>query len=203
MVDAVVLAGGLGTRIRHLAGRTPKVLLDVGGRPFVEILLSRIREQGFSRAVLCVGSDGDAVRSRMGDGSRLGMLLKYSGDGEALGTAGALALAAPMIRTDPFVVLNGDTVCDVDVAEVARHHREKRGLVTVVRDRVGIPAGAYAMSLPLLSRIPPWRPCSLERDVIPRVCDEGLCGLWYGEWFVDIGTPEGLARAREMFKEAR
>lgn len=197
--DAVVLCGGLGTRIRRLTGGCPKVLINVGGRPFVDILLDRIRVQGITSAILCVGPDGGTIQSYLGDGSRLGMRLQYSLEDEPAGTAGAVAAASRMIRTDPFFVLNGDTVGDVDLVALWNAHRGGKGLMTVARDRDGVPTGAYALSTAILAEIPDRRPCSIERDVIPGVEARDLCGFWNCGWFVDIGTPEGLARAREMF----
>src|SRR6188508_925154 len=92
-VDAAILAGGLGTRLREALGGRPKALAEVGGRPFIEWQLLQLKAQGLRRVVLCTGYRGDLIEADLGDGARLGMELVYSTERSPLGTGGALGLA--------------------------------------------------------------------------------------------------------------
>src|SRR5262249_53098231 len=92
-VKAFVLAGGLGTRLRPRFGDLPKPLAPIAGRPFLERQLEWLRTHGVTRAVLCTGYGGDAIREALGGGERLGVRLEYSEEAEPLGTGGALQLA--------------------------------------------------------------------------------------------------------------
>ena len=97
-MQCVILAGGRGTRLGPLTEDLPKALVDVAGRPFLEYQLELLRTGGVSEIVLCVGYLGSVVERTIGDGSRLGLSIRYSYDGpEPLGTAGAVRNALPML----------------------------------------------------------------------------------------------------------
>ena len=113
-IEAAILAGGLGTRLRSVVPDRPKVLAEIGGRPFIEILLDQVAAAGIRTAVLCTGYLGDQIEARLG--TRRGPLaLRYSREVEPLGTGGALRLALPMLASDTVLVLNGDSYCDADL----------------------------------------------------------------------------------------
>src|SRR5215211_3066104 len=121
-MQCVILAGGRGTRLGPLTEDLPKALVDVAGRPFLEYQLELLRTGGVSEIVLCVGYLGSVVERTIGDGSRLGLSIRYSHDGpEPLGTAGALRNALPMLG-ERFLVTYGDTLLTVDHSAVARAH---------------------------------------------------------------------------------
>jgi NDP-sugar pyrophosphorylase family protein len=132
-----ILAGGLATRLRPFSEKLPKALIDVGGRPFVFHLLELLRGKGITQAVLCVGHLGQQIADAVGDGSKLGLRVKYSFDGsQLLGTGGALRRAASLVG-DPFFVLNGDTFldCDYRAAYAAFEASGKPGLMAIHRNR--------------------------------------------------------------------
>jgi NDP-sugar pyrophosphorylase family protein len=126
-VKAVILAGGLGTRLRAVVSDRPKPMADAGGKPFLEYHLERLREQGYDQVVLCVGYMAGHIRDHFGDGRRWGVRVEYAVESEPLGTAGALANAAELVEgSEPFFLLNGDSWLDLDFRDLARRHRDHR-----------------------------------------------------------------------------
>jgi NDP-sugar pyrophosphorylase family protein len=119
-MQCVVLAGGLGTRMRPLTETIPKALLEVGGAPFVDHQLRLLANQGFSSVVFCIGYRGDMIRDFAGDGSRWGIAVTYADEGSRLrGTAGALRLAVDAgLAAEKFAVLYGDSYLPIDVRAV-------------------------------------------------------------------------------------
>lgn len=114
-MDAVVLAGGLGTRLRTvLSDGTPKPMAPIGGKPFLELLLNRLAESGFSRVVLSVGYKYECIRNHFGN-SFSGMSLNYVIEKTPLGTGGAIRLAMDKCSGDYLIVFNGDTYLKVDI----------------------------------------------------------------------------------------
>jgi NDP-sugar pyrophosphorylase family protein len=128
----LILAGGLGTRLRPIVADRPKALAPIGDQPFLEIQLTLLRDQGARRFVLCVGHRADQIRALMGDGSRLGIQIDYSVEsGPLLGTGGALRLAERFIQPRALV-LNGDTYLAADYARLYTQHVEERAGAGVV-----------------------------------------------------------------------
>lgn len=232
-VTAVILAGGLGTRLRSVVADRPKVLADVHGRPFILYLLDQLDSAGIQDVVVCTGYMGDQVRAACGD-CYSGLYLRYSHEPEPLGTAGALRLALPLIRSDPMLVLNGDSFCQVDlhsfmtwhseykreasVLLIWNNHTNRYGQVDVAADdsicrfmeKPGtqqpgwINAGVYLLTRHLIQTIPSTRIVSLEREVFPAWVGHGLYGYRGHGRLVDIGTPEGYSLAETFFTvEAR
>lgn len=121
-IDVAILAGGLGTRIRGVLGDTPKVLAPIAGRPFLDHLLDRLAGFGARRAVLCLGHLAARIEAHLAR-STPPLPVETATEPEALGTAGALALARPMLRSDPVLVMNGDTWADADLCAFLAAHR--------------------------------------------------------------------------------
>jgi MurNAc alpha-1-phosphate uridylyltransferase len=119
-VQIVVLCGGLATRLGPRAAHTPKLLVEVSGRPFAALVLPRFAAMGFTDAVLCVGHLGEAIRGFVGDGSSFGLRARYADDGHApLGTWGALRSASSLLA-DRFVVTYGDSLLSADLGASLR-----------------------------------------------------------------------------------
>jgi NDP-sugar pyrophosphorylase family protein len=228
-IEAVVLAGGLGTRLRSAVPDRPKVLALVRGRPFLAHVLDRLEAAGVRRVVLGTGYGADRVREAIGD--RHGRTaIAYSHETSPLGTGGAVRLAAGAAASDPVLVLNGDSHCEADLAAFAAFHRtcgaagslmltrvpdtgrygrvdlDDVGRVTAFRekgDAAGpgwINAGIYLLSREMLDAVPEGRAVSLEREVFPLWAGRGrLFGLCGGGRFLDIGTPESYREAEEFF----
>ena len=226
--QAVVLVGGQGTRLRALVSDRPKPMVEVASRPFLEWLLAGLRADGVLRVVLCIGHMGQVVRAHFRDGSNLGQEIAYSEDPELLGTGGALRKALPLLETDPVLVLNGDSYCEVDVPAFLAWHQERkaRGSLALVHvpdtgrygrvhldgsgrilhfeekgrsDPGWINAGVYLLARPLVASIPADRAVSIERELFPDWVEAGLYGFPTPGRFIDIGTPESYLQAESFF----
>ena len=213
---AVILAGGLGTRLRPLVSDRPKALAVVAGKPFILHQLEWLRRNLVQSVILCVGYKGEQIVDYLGDGSRLGLKLTYSWEIKPLGTAGALAEASHLLPPE-FLVLNGDTYTTLHLKSLWEVHHRHEALVTLAvaptqdSSAVGgiemdangrilsfrekepgaqlVSMGIYAVSQKLIQLIPEQRPCSLEKDVFPNL--PGLYGYLSPVSFIDIGTPAG------------
>lgn len=121
MPQVVILAGGLGTRLRTIAGDRPKIMMPVRGRPFVEWQFALLREAGVKDVLLCVGHAGEMVEAYVGDGGRFGMRVCYSREDPAslMGTGGALVHALPLLA-ERFLVLYGDSYLPIDYREFTK-----------------------------------------------------------------------------------
>jgi NDP-sugar pyrophosphorylase family protein len=129
----VILAGGLATRLGPLTQKTPKALVKVAGRPFLEHQIDLLKRNGIVEVILCVGFLGQMIQERYGHGDTLGVRIRYSFDGpKLLGTGGALKKALTLLP-DAFFVLYGDSYLPVDYQAVARafHEADKPALMTV------------------------------------------------------------------------
>jgi NDP-sugar pyrophosphorylase family protein len=227
-LQAVILAGGLGTRMRPLTERIPKAMIEVCGRPFLHHQLELVRENGMARVLLLVAHLGEKIEQHFGDGASLGLELSYSYEPSPLGTGGALKYAAGKLQ-DESLVLNGDTFLPIDYAAMARDFREHRpaalivaydnrqartasnlaiaadGRVTAYRKRdsrglTHIDAGAIILRREVLQAIPAGCVCSFEEEVFPKLIEQGRMRAWVTrEPFYDMGTPAGLdALARKL-----
>ena len=121
---AVVLAGGLGTRLRPLTESIPKALIPVQGKPLTEHVLDILRSHGVTEAILALCYRADQVSDYFGDGSRFGMSIGYIIEEQPRGTAGFLSLLKQKERT--LLVLNGDVLSEIDITGLLRYHREMR-----------------------------------------------------------------------------
>jgi len=226
-MEAIILAGGLGTRLRSRLTDLPKSMAPVGRRPFLAHLLDRMVTGGYERVLLSVGYRREAILETFGSEYK-GVPLHYVVEEEPLGTGGAIRLALADVRGESALVINGDTYLDLDGAGMAALHTrtgsEMTIAVTEVEDmaRYGgvvidgervtgfiekgqqgngwINAGAY-----MLRRDFPWPPglapkFSFENDVlVPFVGELQPVVFRHHGTFLDIGVPEDLDRAQELF----
>jgi NDP-sugar pyrophosphorylase family protein len=137
-MQAVVLAGGLATRMRPQTLTVPKAMLPVAGRPFVDWQLERLVSQGFTSVVMCIAHLGEQIRAHVEDGSRYGVRVVWSEEGPTLlGTAGALRAALPHLE-ESFLVTYGDSYLPFDYAEpvrVLRAHDDCDGVMAIFKNR--------------------------------------------------------------------
>ena len=224
----VVLAGGLGTRLRPAVPDRPKVLAPVGGRPFLLHLLERLRAAGFRRAVLATGHGADLVRRTLGE--RIGSLaLLYSCESEPLDTGGAARFAVQGRNYRDALVMNGDSFLDLDVRRFVSWHRRQGAVASMALVRVGdtarygrvaldpggrvrrfeekgacggpgwINGGMYLFRRGVLESFPIGR-LSLEHEVFPALARRGeLFGHCCEGPFIDIGIPSDYGRAGTFF----
>jgi MurNAc alpha-1-phosphate uridylyltransferase len=136
-VQAVVLAGGLATRMRPRTLTVPKSMLEVAGRPFVDWQLERLAESGFDQVVMCIAHLGEQIRAHVGDGSALGVKVAWAEEGPTLlGTAGALRAALPLLA-DEFLVTYGDSYLPFDYGDplrVLESHDDCDGVMAIFKN---------------------------------------------------------------------
>lgn len=136
MLTVVILAGGLATRIRPITEGLPKALISVAGKPFIDHQLEYLRREGVKNVVICVGYLGELIEKTVGDGSRFGLNISFSYDGEKLlGTGGAVRKALPLLQSD-FFILYGDSFLPVNFKLIEQLYlsSKKQGLMTVFKN---------------------------------------------------------------------
>ena len=129
-MKAVVMAGGEGTRLRPLTSNQPKPMVPIVGKPCMEHILELLKQHGLEEVIVTVAFMPQAIRSYFGNGDSLGMSVEYSVEESPLGTAGSVRLASGVLD-EPFVVISGDALCDVDLTDLIRSHRERGAAVTI------------------------------------------------------------------------
>jgi len=225
-MPALLLVGGMGTRLRSVVPSTPKPLASLGKKSFLELLVRQLKHQGIRQLVMCTGYRAEQIESEFGDGSCLEIAIKYSKETNPLGTAGAVKLAQSHLGSVPeFLVMNGDSFLEVDLCQLVRFHRMHGGLVSMAvvavenanrygkvkvdsdRRVVGF-SEKTGIDLPGLINggvyvfdrsvldYIPGAPASLEKDVFPRLLSKGVYALEQPGIFIDIGTPQDYARAQ-------
>lgn len=200
---AYVLAGGLGTRLRDRLGALPKVLAPFGERPFLDVQLEWLAEGGVNEVVLALGVRSDPVIDRVRvRGADALPVVRWTVDPVPLGTGGALAYSA-RDESRTFLVVNGDTLAEIDLVALLEQHKKRRAVATLAAYRVSdakargtvemgsdgkvtafrekekggeawVSGGIYFCEPALLGTIPKAKPSSLETDVFPGLVAEGL-----------------------------
>jgi D-glycero-alpha-D-manno-heptose 1-phosphate guanylyltransferase len=225
VIEAVVLAGGLGTRLRTAVPDLPKPMAPVAGRPFLAWLLDRWIAQGVRRFVLSVGYRAAAIRSHFGT-SYGGAEIAYALEHSPLGTGGGMLLAAAQVPgNEPFLLLNGDTLLDVELRPLAEFHARRAADVTIAlipnsqEGRYGgvqvdpqgritgfgmeraraANGGVYLFNRSVLQGLEAalGKATSLENELLPALILRGahVYGMESSGGFIDIGVPEDYARA--------
>jgi D-glycero-alpha-D-manno-heptose 1-phosphate guanylyltransferase len=120
MFEAIILAGGKGTRLKSVTGDLPKPMVDIGGQPFLYLIMKRLEQQGCRHIVLSLCYAADLIIERVKKDKPVDIKVDFCVEAEPLGTGGAIKLAANMIENDSFVVLNGDTYSEVNYSDVVK-----------------------------------------------------------------------------------
>src|SRR5919198_319963 len=129
-MKAVVMAGGEGTRLRPLTSNQPKPMVPIVGKPCMEHIVELLRRHGFEDVIVTVAFLPQAIRGYFGNGDELGIGISYSVEESPLGTAGSVRLAANKLE-EPFLVISGDALCDLDLTKLVEFHNEQRAAVTI------------------------------------------------------------------------
>ena len=232
-MQALILVGGEGTRLRPLTDEVPKAVMPLAGRPFLSYMIDWLARHGVEEAVLACGFKADRVHEVLGEGHE-GVRLRYVEEPEPLGTAGAIKFAAEELP-DRFLALNGDVLSDLDLTALASFHQQRESRATLglyrVEDSTGyglvrtdtegaieeflekpepgqagpgvINAGTYVLEHSILDLVPEGQMVSIEREVFPRLIGEGLHGLALKGYWMDIGTPQRYLQATWDILERR
>lgn len=218
-MQALILAGGAGTRLSPVLDGLNKPMAPIAGKPFLEYLLLQLKKHQIEEVVLCVGYKAGLIQSYFGMGDRWGIHISYSCETEFLGTAGALKLAEAHLHEKDFFVMNGDSLLDIELQALMRYHwnvqatatlglaqvddtqrygavgvNELGRIVSFVEKREGeagglINGGVYVFAREVLDFIPDGQPASLEHDILPGLIGRNLYGLPLKGYFIDIGMP--------------
>lgn len=224
-MQALILAGGEGTRLRPLTSAIPKPVVPLANRPFISYMLDWLEHHGFDDVVLSCGFLAEGVRRVLGSGDREGIRIRYVDEPQALGTAGPVKLAEPMLD-ERFAVLNGDVLTDIDLSSVLALHEGRGARVTLTLTPVEDPssygviltdddglveafiekpqgkapsnlinAGIYVLEREVVGEIPAGRAVSFEREVFPALVGAGLHGVEREGYWLDIGTLDRYLQA--------
>ena len=222
----VLMAGGLGKRLRPLTESVPKPMLPVGGKPLLEQIVAVFADQGFWKISISVNYRAEMVRDHFGDGAAFGVDIDYIEEDQAMGTAGALSLLKARPEA-PFIVMNGDLLVSLQFSELLAFHKEKSAAGTmVVRDfeyqvpygvvrsadglMTGIEekpvehyfvnGGIYVLSPMALDHLTPGHPLDMP-DLLTRLTEVGeRVGVYpLRDYWRDIGRIDDLEAARSEF----
>jgi mannose-1-phosphate guanylyltransferase len=232
-IPAVLLVGGLGTRLQAILPSTPKPLARVGDVPFLELLVLQLRSQGIRRIVMCTGHLAEQIEREFGDGQKWGVTIQYSQEPRPLGTAGAVKFAERHLqRASQFLVMNGDSFLEFECLPFIAFHRKHGGLISMAVRKVPDAARYGTVQLDTHHRVTgfhektgsqvpgivnggvylfdravlehiPHGPVSFEKETLPRLLEHGVYAQEQHGIFIDIGTPEDYTRAQTLCKSLR
>jgi D-glycero-alpha-D-manno-heptose 1-phosphate guanylyltransferase len=229
MVSAIILAGGLGTRLAETVPHLPKALAPIRNVPFLKLLLEQIEASGIARnIVLALGYKADAIQTFVKN-QRLALPVEFSVESAPLGTGGALLHALPLAPSDTLLVLNGDTHFDLSLPSFLDFHKTQEADATLACREVPdvsrygsllidpffritsfreksltqepgwINGGVYLIEKKALAEFPS-RSCSIEKDLFPLLLQKRLLAFPSTGSFIDIGTPTSYTEAQDILK---
>ncbi|MDI6786290.1 MAG: nucleotidyltransferase family protein [bacterium] len=134
-IDVVILCGGLGKRLQVVVNDRPKPMAEINGCPFLDVLIEYIAGYGFRRFILCIGYMGDIIKQHYQKNSGP-LTILFSEEKEPLGTAGAIKNAECFIKSNPFLVMNGDSFCPVELDKFVDYHIAKKTLTTIALTKI-------------------------------------------------------------------
>jgi len=229
-LPALLLVGGMGTRLRQVLSSKPKPLAPIGDVAFLELLIVQLRSQGIRQLVMCTGYQTQQIEEALGDGGRWDIEIAYSKESSPLGTAGAIKQAERFLSgAEDFLVMNGDSFLEMDIRQLFHFHQEhgaaasiavrqvadaarygtveidERNRVVLFAEKLGIQRpglinGGVYLFKSSILRSIPEGPSSLEKDVLPELVERGIFALEQAGMFIDIGTPEDYARAQSLYQ---
>lgn len=230
-IDVIILCGGLGKRLRPAVPDRPKALAQIKDKPFLDILIENLREGGFNNILLCIGYLGKQIKEHFNYKKDFNLI--FSEEEVPLGTGGAIKNAIPLIKSNTFMVMNGDSIIDLNVKNFIDYHVNKKALISMVLTRSNntgdygtvildkserilsfdekidtvreslINAGVYLMQKEVFSYMPEEDNFSLEYDLFPRLVKEKCYGFITENEVIDIGTPERYNKAIHLIGEER
>lgn len=225
MYDVVILAGGLGTRLKQISGEIPKPMVDISGQPFLYRLMKYLEQQGVRKIILSLSYRADYIINRVKNDNPVNCKIDFVVEEEPLGTGGAIKLATSKVTTDKLIVLNGDTYCELDLEQFVKSSENVQLLISGVEiedvSRYGsllldnennvldmiekgpggpgvINSGTYILYKKSIESFPKDK-FSFETDFIPEF--NGVFKAYTSKpYFIDIGIPDDYHKACEKFK---
>ena len=231
-IDVLILCGGEGRRLRQISGRVPKPMVRIGGRVFLDIIIDDLQRSGFKRIILGIGYRARFIRKYYSEHKTPGAEIIFSEEKKPLGTGGAVKKAKTLIKSESFLVLNGDTFSKFRADRFIKFYQQKKakllillrktktnkdyGAITIdrkskitsfseknVSSRVNfVNGGVYLFSKTVFSEMPHKAKFSLEYDFFPRMVGKGFYGYKESGFFIDIGIPERYFNAKKYFLKA-
>jgi D-glycero-alpha-D-manno-heptose 1-phosphate guanylyltransferase len=229
--DIIILAGGLGTRLKEEVADKPKAMAPINGKPFLEFLLNYIHKTGFQRVIISTGYLSKSIENYFKDKYR-SIEIEYAVEKEPLGTGGAIKLASRKVTTPYFIVLNGDTLFRINLQDFFQEHVEKlanmtialrkvddasrfgqveidgRGVIRAFKEKSNdsksglINGGVYIIKTKYFKKQQLPEKFSFEKDWLQKYVDSGeFFGRVFDDYFIDIGVPEDYKRAQKEFNE--
>jgi|TARA_B100001964_G_scaffold232145_1_gene287600 NDP-sugar pyrophosphorylase family protein len=229
-LDILILCGGFGTRLKEAYKDGPKPMVEIHGRPFLDILIQYVSSFGFRRFILCTGFKSEVVEEYFHNKNDSNTYI-ISKEPEALGTGGGIKNAEPFILGSPFMVLNGDSICRVNLKEFVEFHESRNASASLTLTEINdmkeygavtinnkqevngfkekstqtitpglVNAGVYLFEKKLLSKLAVQRKVSLEHEVLPFMIGQGIFGFVTEQNLYDIGTPKKLELLRNHLR---
>ncbi|MFQ5824753.1 MAG: nucleotidyltransferase family protein [bacterium] len=228
--EAIILAGGFGTRLKKVVKGVPKPMVNINERPFLEYLLNYLIEQGIEKVILAVGFKFDVIQ-RYFKNQYKKLTLEYSVEKEPLGTGGAIKKALKLTKTESIFIFNGDTFFNIDLSKLYKFHRLKNTDLTIAlkikknTNRFGsidvdaenrivhfeekqpkksgfINGGTYIINKGLFEKLNLVEKFSFEKDLLEKYYkDNNFYGLPFDKFFIDIGIPKDYEKVKKEFKK--
>lgn len=230
-MNAIILVGGLGTRLKSEVKNIPKPMAPIGDKPFLEILMNKLSACGFKKIILCTGYKSEVIRDYFLYKYKE-MEISYSNEKKQMGTGGAIKLALDKIDKEEHIfIFNGDTFFDIDYSELKNFHIDNNFSLTIALkemnkfDRYGnvdidsnfrinsfnkkkftekgfINTGIYLTKYETLKKLPIEEVFSFENDFLNKVHSKYDFGGYISNgFFIDIGIPEDYLKARRILNE--
>ena len=227
--EAIILAGGMGTRLKNTAGDVPKPMAEINGRPFLEYLMDYLCRNGITHIILSVGYKAAQIENHFGNRFK-NSAVSYSRESKPLGTGGGILRAMQQAKTENVVIVNGDTLFDIDLQRLSTFHNKNRAILTVAlkktedTSRYGsigteengritaffekaagqgaglINGGTYIVSTKKFMELGLPEQFSFEKDFLEKFYEkEYFWGLEFEGYFIDIGTPSAYKQAQTDF----
>lgn len=227
-IDVLILCGGYGKRLKPCVNDRPKVLAKIGKRAFLDILIDNLLPYNFKRIILSVGYLKEEIKKHFSNNKTY--RLEFSEEEIPLGTGGAVKKAESLIKSNSFLVMNGDSICEIDFTKFYEFHINNKAILSIVltsskvngdygfitvdssfritsfREKVTeaknglINAGIYLMRKDIFSYMPEDTCFSLEYDLFPKILNHKGYGFLTEGQLIDIGTPERYKKAIKILK---